>query len=71
MVLQDEMDALAKESPLWKTNVKYSGNVFRKNLDREMEALYKHLPEDVVMEYNNLSNALQQGIDEIIHVCVV
>lgn len=71
IVLQDEMDVLAKQSPLWKTNLKNTGNVFRKNLEREMESLYKHLPEDVVMEYNKLSNAIQEGVQEIIKVSII
>lgn len=69
-VLLDELDAMQKEDPSWKRKLKSTGGLFMGELEKEFGTMYKNLPQDVLTEYNNLSNALQDGIDEIIRVSI-
>jgi hypothetical protein len=71
IVMQDELDTLAKGNPTYKHSLKRHCKAFRVELDKEMENLYKILPPDVIEEYNRLGNALQEGVNEIIKVAIV
>ena len=70
IVLQDELDSMSTGNQVYKHQLKKDCKAFRVELDNQMDLLYKNLPSDVIQEYNNLANAIQEGIDEIITVCI-
>lgn len=71
IVLQDELDSLAATNQVYKHQLKKDCKAFRVELDNQMDLLYKNLPNDVIEEYNKLGNAIQEGVNEIIQVCIV